>query len=948
VATKPGRGRALLPTLVVLGALAIAFLLFAGFYTEWRWFQSIDFEGAYTTTLLVRGGLFAGFGLLMAAAVAANMVVAYRVRPPFRAASAEQASLERYRMALEPSKRAAVVVSSGLLGLFAAGSAAAEWRTFLLWRNAREFGETDAQFGRDLGFFIFELPWLRFLVSFGFAVVILSLIAAVVTHYLYGGIRLQTPGHRTTPSATAHISVLLGIFMLLKAAGYWLDRYELAVQDGRLLTGLQYTDAQALLPAKNILVVIALVCAALFFINVFRRTWSLPIIGAGLLLLSSFAIGIVYPAIVQQFQVRPAEPARESPYIQRNIEATRSAYGLDDVQVTDYNAKPAPAESDLQAALSTTENIRLLDPALISPTYRQLQQIRGFYGFPDSLDIDRYEIDGRVRDSVVAVRELDEVPEGQQNWANLRLVYTHGFGFVGAYGNTARADGSPDFFEADIPPEGPLGIEQPRIYFGEKSPFYSIVGSQQLELDFPDDSSPTGQRDYSYTGKGGVQISNLFDRLVFATKFQEGNILLSDLIDSDSRIMWDRQPRERVQKAAPWLTVDGDPYPTVVDGRVVWIVDAYTTSNQYPYSQRTTLGEVTTDALTVTTQSVLAQRPDPVNYIRNSVKATVDAYDGTVTLYEWDRNDPMLKAWRGAFPDAVQPYEEISPELMQHLRYPEDLFKVQREILSKYHVQDPAAFYGGQDFWKVPEDPTKRAARAAQPPYYLTLAMPGQSQASFSLTTTFAPAKRETLAAFMAVNAQPGEDFGTIRVLQLPRSTTIPGPGQVQNNFESDPDVSSQLSLLRRGGSDVELGNLLTLPVAGGLLYVEPVYVRAAQGESFPLLRKVLASYGNEIAFENTIEEALSALFRGDGTTAPPPTDPGTPTEPPSGGDALTQALADAQQALTDSEAALKAGDFAAYGEAQQRLADAISRAAAAAGAEASPSPTPTPSAPSA
>jgi len=948
VATKPGRGRALLPTLVVLGALAIAFLLFTGFYTEWRWFQSIDFEGVYMATLLVRGGLFAGFGLLMAAAVAANMVVAYRMRPPFRAASAEQASLERYRMALEPSKRAAVIVSASLLGLFAGGSAAAEWRTFLLWRNAKEFGETDAQFGRDLGFFMFQLPWLRFLVSFGFAVVILSLIAAVVTHYLYGGIRLQTPGHRTTPSATAHISVLLGIFMLLKAAAYWLDRYELAVQDGRLLTGLQYTDAQALLPAKNILVVIALVCAALFFVNVFRRTWSLPIIGAGLLLLSSFAIGIVYPAIVQQFQVRPAEPARESPYIQRNIEATRSAYGLDDVQVTDYNAKPAPAESDLQAALSTTENIRLLDPALLSPTYRQLQQIRGFYGFPDSLDVDRYEIDGRVRDSVVAVRELDEVPEGQQNWANLRLVYTHGFGFVGAYGNTARADGSPDFFEADIPPEGPLGIEQPRIYFGEKSPFYSIVGSQQPELDFPDDSSPTGQRDYSYTGKGGVQISNLFDRLVFATKFQEGNILLSDLIDSDSRIMWDRQPRERVEKAAPWLTVDGDPYPTVVDGRVVWIVDGYTTSNQYPYSQRTTLGEVTTDALTVTTQSVLAQRPDPVNYIRNSVKATVDAYDGTVTLYEWDRNDPMLKAWRGAFPDAVQPYEEISPELMQHLRYPEDLFKVQREILSQYHVQDPAAFYGGQDFWKVPEDPTKRAARAAQPPYYLTLAMPGQSQASFSLTTTFAPAKRETLAAFMAVNAQPGEDFGTIRVLQLPRSTTIPGPGQVQNNFESDPEVSSQLSLLRRGGSDVELGNLLTLPVAGGLLYVEPVYVRAAQGESFPLLRKVLASYGNEIAFEDTIEEALSALFRGDGTTTPPPNDPGTPTEPPAGGDALTQALADAQQALTDSEAALQAGDFAAYGEAQQRLADAIARAAAAAGAEVEAAPSPEPSAPSA
>nr|MCU0266865.1 UPF0182 family protein [Actinomycetes bacterium] len=483
------------------------------------------------------------------------------------------------------------------------------------------------------------------------------------------------------------------------------------------------------------------------------------------------------------------------------------------------------------------------------------------------------------------------------------------------------------------------------------SPTYSIVGAPEgakpQELDYPDDTQPNGQANNTYSGKGGVPVGSLFERLLFTAKFQEGNILLSDLVNPESRILWIREPVERIEKVAPWLTLDSDPYPSVVDGRIVWIVDGYTTTNGYPYSRRTSLGEATADSLTSTRAGVIVPVREEVNYIRNSVKATVDAYDGTVTLYEWDQTDPVLKAWRAAFPGTVQDYGTISPDLMQHLRYPEDFFKVQRKLFAEYHVTDPRAFYSGQDFWKVPDDPTAPAPDQAQPPYYLTLQMPGQSAPAFSLTTTFAPFNRDTLAAFMAVNAQPGPDFGTIRVLQLPSNTTIPGPGQVQNNFEADPDVATTLSLLRRGGSEVDLGNLLSLPVGGGVLYVEPVYVRASTGQSsYPLLKKVLVSFGNRIGFADTLPQALDQVFEGDAGTSPPPDTDG---EQPPVDDTLEQALADAEQALTDADAALKAGDFAAYGEAQQRLADAIARAVAASGGTpatpTSPSPEPTVSA---
>jgi uncharacterized membrane protein (UPF0182 family) len=549
--------------------------------------------------------------------------------------------------------------------------------------------------------------------------------------------------------------------------------------------------------------------------------------------------------------------------------------------------------------------------------------------------VDRYTINGVSRDAVVAVRELNIEGNPSRNWINDHLVYTHGFGFVAAYGNTVDADGKPNFAVGDLPPTKGLGAFEPRIYFGENVPTYSIIGGKKtnspVEFDYPDDSSSNGQKNYTYTGKGGVPVGSTLNKLIFAIKYSEQRILLSNIINKDSKILYNRAPRDRVAKVAPWLTLDGDPYPSVVNGRIMWIIDGYTTSSGYPYSKSTSLSAATADALTNQSASITAQTNQNVNYIRNSVKATVDAYDGTVSLYQWDEKDPVLKTWMKSFPGTVKPKSAISKSLLEHIRYPEDIFRVQREILSSYHVKTAAAFYGGQDFWRVPRDPSTFGANAsAQPPYYTTLQMPGAAAPAFSLTTPFVPrGGRENLSAFASVNSTAGPNYGKITVLQLPRSTNIAGPSQVASNFEAKPDVANALSLLRQGGSDVVLGNLLTLPVGNGLLYVQPVYVRAtSNAAAYPLLQKVLVSFGDVIGFDNSLKGALDQVFGGNsGTSSSSATTPSTSSNKSAD---LTSALQSARQAFADGQAALAKGDFAAYGRAQDRLKAAIAAAIAA------------------
>ncbi len=929
----PGKRRVspLTITAVVLFILGSILISSSSFYADLLWYRSVDFVNVWQTTLFTKIYLFIGFGLITSIFITANIYIAFRKRPIYVPVAVEADNLERYRAQLEPVRRL-VGIGVFLTLFYFAGSAGSKlWQEWLLFKNTTSFGTVDPQFGKDISFFAFKLPMYQSLIGWGISTIILALLAAAAVHYIYGGIRTQVKEDRTTVAARVQLSILLGLLVLLKAVAYWFDRFALTLKEGKLITGLTYTDVNAVLPAKSILAAIAVVCSLLFFANIVRKSWLLPTAGVALMVIASVLIAGVYPATIQQFQVKPSESTKEAPFIQKNIDATRIAYGLDGVEVKDYQATVTTSAGQLANDAATIANIRLMDPNVLSATFRQLQQIKPYYSFADSLDIDRYTINGKERDVVVSVRELNIDGNPSRNWINDHLVYTHGFGMVGAFGNTVDADGKPSFTVGDIPPTKGLGDFEPRVYFGENVPDYSIIGgpaaSNPVELDYPDDNSANGQKNYTYTGKGGVPMGSIFSRLLFAIKYQEQRIVLSNLINSDSKILFDRHPRDRVAKVAPWLTLDGDPYPAIIDGKILWIIDGYTTSAGYPNSRVVNLAN-TGDALTSRSNAVASLDDKNVNYIRNSVKATVDAYDGTVSLYQWDEKDPVLATWSKAFPGTVKPKSDISPALLAHIRYPEDMFRVQRDILSAYHVTTASAFYGGQDFWRVPLDPSSFGSNSGnQPPYYLTMQIPGQSKPTFSLYTPFVPrGGRENLTALAVVNSDAGDEYGKITVLQLPRSTNVAGPSQVSSNFEAKPEVATSLSLLRQGGSDVVLGNLLTLPVGNGLLYVQPVYVRATGNTAaYPLLQKVLVSFGDQIGFSETLQGALDQVFGGNSGTTVANNQSNTPANGGVGSSqAIRSAIASLQSAYADLEAAQKRLDGAAEDKARARVKAAI------------------------
>ncbi|MDQ0849492.1 uncharacterized membrane protein (UPF0182 family) [Arthrobacter sp. B3I9] len=980
----PGRPQtrrgALTPTLIVVALIVVGFIFFANVWTDVLWYQQLGFFEVFLTENLARIVIFlAGFAVMFAAVFFA-IRIAYHARPVYAPDSDIRDNLNRYQVQLEPVRRVVMVGLPILFGLFAGSAAASQWQKVLLFLNQEPFGKSDPQFNMDISFYLMTLPFLGFVTGFLISVTIVAGLAGILTHYLYGSIRIMERGIFTSRAAQIHLAVTGAAFLLLLGANFWLDRYSAVQNSGGRWAGALYTDVNAVIPTKSILAVAAALVAVLFIVAAVIGKWRLPVIGTAMLVITSILAGGVYPWVIQQFQVRPSEQTLEKPFIERNINMTRDAYGLDKVQEKRYNATTNAATGALASDAETTANIRLLDPNLISDAFAQLEQYRPYYQFPKALNVDRYEVDGKVQDTVIAVRELnpDGLATNQQSWLNRHVVYTHGYGVVAAKGNKFTADGKPDFLQAGIPSNGVLGNDstyQPRIYFGEDSPEYSIVGAPEgaphREQDRPAGKEGDAETQYTFTGNGGPNVGSFFNRVLYSIKFQSSDLLLSDGVNAASQILYDRNPRDRVQKVAPYLTVDGNAYPAVVDGRVKWIVDGYTTSQYYPYSQQEQLSAATTDSQTTAGRAV-ALPNNSVNYIRNSVKATVDAYDGSVTLYAWDDQDPVLKAWQNIFPTSLKPFSEMSGSLMSHVRYPEDLFKVQRELLGRYHVTQPDNFYTNNDAWSVPNDPTVQD-EVKQPPFYMSLKMPDQEAPAFQLTSSFIPqvvngTARNVLYGFLAADSDAGsekgvkaESYGQLRLLQIPPEAQVPGPGQAQNKFNSDPTVSQALNLLRQGASAVLNGNLLTLPVGGGLLYVQPVYLRSTGETSYPTLQRVLVAFGDKIGFAPTLDVALNQLFGGNsGATAgdsanngqTPAVTPPDGAAPPAAG--TPDAKADLKAALDEASAAIKAGqealargDFAAYGDQQRRLSAALQKALdaeAKLGATPAPAASPTPS----
>ena len=972
------RGRLLAAiTLAVLALLLVAPRLIDT-YVSWLWFGELGYRSVFTTVLTTRLLVFVVAAVGVGLVIFAGLAMAYRTRPVF-VPSHENDPVARYRIVVLSRLKTMGIGIPAMVGLLGGIIAQSYWVRVQLFLHGGAFGVRDPQFGRDLGFYAFDLPFYRLVLSYVLVAVFLAFLANLVSHYIFGGIQLSARNGVLSRAARLQLVSLVGVLVLLKGLAYWLDRYELLSHSrmGKPFTGAGYTDINAVLPAKLILMAIALICAVAVFSAIVLRDLRIPAIGLVLLLLSSMVIGAGWPLVVEQLIVRPDAARKESEYISRSIVATRQAYGLTDDVVTyrNYSGDAPATAAQVAGDRATTANIRVLDPTIVSPAFTQFQQGKNFYYFPDQLSIDRYlDRNGNLRDYVVAARELnpDRLIDNQRDWINRHTVYTHGNGFIASPANTVRGiandpnqnGGYPEFLvnavgaEGTIS-EGPAELDQPRVYYGpvisNTASDYAIVGRSGDDREYDYETNGDTKR-YTYTGVGGVPLGNWLSRSVFAAKFAERNFLFSTVIGSNSKILFNRDPAQRVEAVAPWLTTDSRVYPAIVNKRLVWIIDGYTTLDNYPYAELTSLSSATADSAEVAFNRVGLDKD--VAYIRNSVKATVDAYDGTVTLYQQDENDPVLKAWMQAFPGTVRPKSAINAELAAHLRYPEDLFKVQRMLLAKYHVNDPGTFFSSSDFWDVPLDPNPTAS-SYQPPYYIVAKniAKNDNSASYQLTSAMNRFKRDLLAAYITASSDPAT-YGKITVLTIPGN--VNGPKLANNAITTDPEVSRDLGVIGRDNQNrIKWGNLLTLPLAqGGLLYVEPVYASPGSSDaasSYPRLIRVAMMYKDKIGYGPTVGEALTRLFgAGAGATAtgiaptdasaavpsgpanaavlPAPTAAAAAAVPPSPDGAVTlsaakaAALQDVQAAMGAAREAQKKGNFGDYGTALQRLDDAITK----------------------
>ncbi len=895
----------------------------ATFWTDFLWFQSVDLSSVWSTLLLSRVAPVLVSSLFAFLLLWVNLLFIDRISPRFQLIEAgpEEEIVERFQEWVEPRIRRVRLLLAALFGILVGLGTAAWWEDILLFLNRGSFGAADPIFDRDISFYVFQLPLLRDLYSWGFQLLVLTTVLVAALHYLNGGIRFrQGRAPYVSPGVKAHLSVLVAVLAILKAADYRLDSYELLYSTRGVVFGASYTDVKAHLPALTLLALISLFAAALLLWNIRRRGWTLPIVAVGGWLVVSIIVAGIIPAAVQRFSVVPDELNKEQPYIRNAIDFTRMSYGLDKVEVRQFAASAdLEYKEGIEANQPTIDNIRLWDPAVLTETYSRLQEIRTYYSL-DNVDVDRYTIDDQRTQVMVATRELAEEADVIEGWVNEHLVYTHGFGAVLSPANTVDpAQGQPAFLVQDVPPQAQdpsLAIdEQARVYFGESysSDRFVIVGSQQQEVDFPLTAEGQSVSYNNYDGAGGVEMGSIFRRAAFALRYSDLNTLISNQLTADSRVLMERNVTNRLRKAAPFLYADNDPYMVILEGRLVWVVDMYTVSDRYPYAAPAEFFRLGTGEGTL---------PNFFNYIRNSVKATVDAYDGTMTFYVVDSTDPLITAYRNIFPDLFVDGSTMSTQLIEHLRFPEDMYRVQSDMYALYHMTEEATFYQEEDAWEIPRDPSNaqreevlrgRAFEADfKPitPYYLLMTLPEEEELSYLILQPFNPVDRPNMASFMVAKSGP-EDYGQIIDYRLPRTAFVDGPAQVGARINQNPEISAQFTLWNQQGSNVIQGNLLVVPIEESVVYFQPIYLQGQQ-DPLPEFKQVVVVYNDRITMRETLDQALAEIFGGEVA----PTEPG---EVDVSGD-IEELLQRADQAFADADAALQAGDLGLY---QQKISEA-------------------------
>jgi uncharacterized membrane protein (UPF0182 family) len=885
---------------VVVVAGLIALGLATDFLVDWAWFSAIGYFGVFWT-------IFGAKALLFFAAFAASTILlwvngtlAFRLSrqrgpwffAPSRTSAGRSIALFGVAAPLLPWRYLVAAVAV-VLGMLIAAGETGNWEEVLRFLYQVPYGQPDPLYGKDIGFYLFSLPAYVALKHWMLLILAASALVAGAVYWIHGDIILDDQPRRISPAAIAHGSALLGCFFAIKAWSYGLDRFLLLYDDNGVVVGAGYTAVHVELPVLWLLVGLASAAAVAAWANVRLRTYRLPLAAAVLLFGSSFVLSEIFPALFQRFYVKPSELQLEAPYIQRNITLTREAYNLRQITVQPFPATQDLTFQSLEDNRTTVDNIRLWDWQPLMDTYAQLQEIRTYYKFHD-VDVDRYDLNGSYQQVTLSAREIetDLLSPNAQTWVNLHLLFTHGNGAVMSPVTQKSTEGLPNFYLQDIPPvaSGGPAIREPRIYFGEGSNSYVIVRSSTPEFDYP----KGGDNVYAtYDGTDGVAIGGAALRTLFAWYFDDPNILLSRYITGESRILFRRNIQQRVRTIAPFLRLDRDPYLVISDGRLFWMQDAYTTSGWFPYAQ--------------------AQADAEENYIRNSVKVVIDAYNGTVSFYLADPSDPIAATYQRIFPGLFKPLAAMPPDLQKHIRYPEDLFFIQAQVYRVYHMEAPEVFYNREDLWQFPRQPTgadgfNLAGAARMAPYYIMMRLPGEKRAAFFLMLPMVPSQRENMIAWLAARCDP-PDYGKLIVYAFPKEKLVYGPFQIEARINQNTEISQQISLWNQMGSRVIRGNLLVIPIGDSILYVSPLYLRAEAGQ-LPELKRVIAAYGDRVVMEETLGRALAALFKETAAAAPLPGVPAA-TAPAGATDERARAALDHYQRAIEH---LKAGDWSGFG----------------------------------